>query len=358
MTVAIRPPRFRTRTAFLLSLPVGLTAIVAAFVAGTGTPASSSSPGLVSLGAAGSFAVLAGTTVTNAHQTTIEGDVGVSAGSAITGFPPGIVVPATGALHAADGLAADAQTGLTAAYIDLQGRASDDTVTGGQLGGLTLGPGVYTSASQLLLTGTLVLDGQNTTDPVFIFQAGSDLITASGATVELIGGADPCNIFWQVGSSATVETGTTFAGSVLALTSATVNSGAIVAGRVLARNGQVSLDTATITAPSCAGPSPSPSPSPSASPSASASTSPSPSSSPSPADTPAPTATASPRGSSSATASPVAAAHSTASTMTGTGSRAGNNLPVVPAGHPETGAGGAAASPRGGRPATGGRSWQ
>jgi hypothetical protein len=110
---------------------------------------------------------------------------------------------------------------------------------------------VYKATSGLGLTGTVTLNAHNNPNAVFIFQAGSTLITASSSTVKLIGGAQACNVFWQVGSSATLGTNTTFVGSILALTSASVQTGATVDGRVLARNGQVSLDDNTITAPTC-----------------------------------------------------------------------------------------------------------
>jgi hypothetical protein len=203
----------------------------------------------VGLGTAASFAVLAGTTVTNTGPSTISGDLGVSPGTAITGFPPGKVI--NGTQHAADAVALQAQSDLTTAYKDAAGRIPATTVSK-DLGGQTLAPGVYKATSGLGLTGTLTLNAQNNPSAVFVFQAGSTLITASSSTVKLTGGAEACNVFWQVGSSATLGTNSTFVGSILALTSATAQTGTTVEGRVLARNGQVSLDDNTITLPTCA----------------------------------------------------------------------------------------------------------
>jgi hypothetical protein len=216
-------------------------------VAGPPTASAQSQP-QVGLGTATSFAVLAATTVTNTGPSVISGDLGVSPGTAVTGFLPGIVI--NGTQHAGDAVAAQAQSDLVIAYNDAAGRASTATVSS-DLGGQALTPGVYSSASSLGLTGTVTLDAQGDPDAVFIFQAGSTLTTASSSTVALIGGAQACNVFWQVGSSATLGTNTTFVGSILALTSVSVQTGTTVAGRVLARNGQVSLDTNTVTQSTC-----------------------------------------------------------------------------------------------------------
>lgn len=223
----------------------------------------------VGLGTATSFAVLAGQTVTNTGPSVISGDLGVSPGTAITGFPPGTVV--NGTQHAADAVALQAQSDLTTAYNDAAGR-TPPTAVPPDLGGLTLAPGVYKAPSALGLTGTVTLDAHGDSSAVFIFQVGSTLITASNSTVNLIGSAQACNVFWQIGSSATLGTNTTFVGSILALTSASVQTGTTVSGRVLARNGQVSLDSNEITRPGCAAATPTSSPSASttASPTASA----------------------------------------------------------------------------------------
>ena len=202
----------------------------------------------VSLGTAGSFAVLAGTTVTNTGPTVINGDLGLSPGTSVTGFPPGTV---NGTQHIANAVAGQAQIDLTTAYNTAAAQAPTGTVTA-DLGGQTLTPGVYRSATSLGLTGTLTLDAQGNPNAVFIFQAGSTLITASGSSVNLINGAQACNVFWQVGSSATLGTGSTFRGTILALTTITATTGAVVDGRLLARNGATTLDSNTVTRAQCA----------------------------------------------------------------------------------------------------------
>jgi hypothetical protein len=194
----------------------------------------------VPLATADSYAVLAGTTVTNTGPTTVSGDLGLSPGSSVTGFPPGLVSPGT--QNVANPAAVQAQSDLVLAYNDAAGRTPATTVAGDTLGGLTLTSGVY-SGGALDLTGTLTLDGQGDSGAVFIFQAASTLITASASSVKLINGASPCNVFWQVGSSATLGTTTSFKGTILALTSIGLNTGAKVDGRVLARNGAVTLDS-------------------------------------------------------------------------------------------------------------------
>jgi hypothetical protein len=201
----------------------------------------------VPLGAAAGFSVLAGSTVTNTGPTTVQGDLGVSPGTAVTGFPPGILA---GTLHSADAVALQAKADLTTAYNDAAGRGPSTTVAV-ELGGQTFTPGVYGSAAALGLTGSVVLDGQGSSDGVFVFQAGSTLITASGSSVLLINGANPCNVFWQVGSSATLGTGTHLVGSILAMASITLTTGATVDGRALARNAAVTMDTNSITTPQC-----------------------------------------------------------------------------------------------------------
>jgi len=229
-------------------LAVGATTAMVLVGLVAGTPAASAAQSTVGLGTAKSFAVLAGQTVTNTGPSIISGDLGVSPGTAVTGFPPGLVN--NGTIHAADATAKQAQADLTTAFSDAAGRPSTASA-GTDLGGKTFVAGVYTTASGLGLTGTVTLDAQNNPDSVFIFQVGSTLITASNSTVMLINGASSCNVFFEVGSSATLGTNTTFVGSILAQTSASVQTGTTVNGRVLARTGQVSLDTNTITRPSC-----------------------------------------------------------------------------------------------------------
>jgi len=218
----------------------------------------------VGLGTADSFAVLGGQAVTNTGPTVVSGDLGVSPGSAVTGFPPGLVN--NGTIHAADAVAAQAQSDLTIAYTDAAGRACTEDLTDQDLGGMTLTDGTYCFSSSAQLTGTVTLDAQGVSSAVFIFQIGSTLTTASASSVNLINGAQACNVFWQVGSSATLGTTTAFRGSIMALTSIGLSTGAsIVEGRALARNGAVTLDTNTITRDTCATPMPTPTPAPTAS---------------------------------------------------------------------------------------------
>ena len=192
-----------------------------------------------------SFAVLGGSTVTNTGPAVVTGNLGVSPGSAVTGFPPGIVTG--GSIHAADAVAAQAQSALTTLYNQLAGTTCNTDLTGQDLGGLTLIPGVYCFATSAQLTGTLTLNAQGNPNAVFLFKIGSTLTTASASSVSLINGASNCGVFWQIGSSATLGTNTVLAGSVVALTSITLNTGASVTGRVLARNGAVTLDTNSVT---------------------------------------------------------------------------------------------------------------
>ncbi|HUY55383.1 MAG TPA: ice-binding family protein [Candidatus Nanopelagicaceae bacterium] len=231
-------------------------------LSGATVSAASAQP-TVNLGNATPFAVLAGTTVTNTGASVVSGDLGVDPGSAVTGFPPGQLV--NGTQQTADSVALSAQSALTTAYLDAAGR-TPFTVVSADLGGQTLDPGVYKDTSGLALTGTLTLDAQNNPNAVFIFQATSTLITASNSTVILTGGAQACNVFWQVGSSATLGTGTSFAGNVLALTAISVETGASVRGRVLAQNGGVSLDDNSITVPTCNTTLATPTPTPTATP--------------------------------------------------------------------------------------------
>jgi len=202
-----------------------------------------------SLGSAQAFSVLGSTTVTNTGPSTLSGDLGVSPGSAITGFPPG---RADGRTHAGDATAQQARSDLTTAYLSLAGDPCTSDLTGKDLGGLTLTPGVYCFSSDAQLTGTLVLDARFVANAAFIFQIGSKLTTSSGASVRLIDGASPCNVFWQVGSSATVGTAASFAGTILALTSISLGTGASLDGRALARNGAVTLDSNQIASTNCA----------------------------------------------------------------------------------------------------------
>lgn len=288
---------------------------IAALLAAAGALASPSAQTAPGLGSAASFAVLGGQTVTNTGPTTINGDLGVSPGTAITGFPPGIVTG--GATHAADAVALQAQSDVTTAYDALAGQACTGHLTGRDLGGMTLTSGVYCFSSSAQLTGELTLDAEGNSNAVFIFQIGSKLTTASNSSVRMINGGSDCNVFWQVGSSATLGTTTAFKGSILALTSIALNNGAsIVSGRALARNGEVTMDNNKVSILGC---------------SAGSSETPAPSGTP---GTPAATTTAAPP-----TASPVAptAAPATPTPIGGAG-------PAVAA--PSTGGGPGNDSPR------------
>lgn len=204
------------------------------------------------MGAAASFAVLGNTTITNTGSTIISGDLGVTGGTSITGFPPGIVV-LPGMIHDADAVAMQAQNDATAAYVILAAEPSTSDLSGLDLGGMILTSGVYTFTSSAQLTGTLTLDAENNPNAVFVFQIGTTLTTASTSSVVVIN-APPnfCNKYWQVGSSATLGTDTTFVGNILAYTSITLNTGATLYGRALVQNGAVTLDSNTVTVPVCA----------------------------------------------------------------------------------------------------------
>lgn len=199
---------------------------------------------------AGNFKVLAGSTVTSTTTppgTTITGgDLGLSPGTSVTGFPPGTVTP-PGVMHVADPTAAQAQLDLTAAYNFAAGIVLPaPQVLAGDLAGLTLTAGTYKTSSSTMISvgGTLHLSG--TASDVFVFQIGSTLTTLSGTQVILEGGVLPSNVFWQVGSSATLGTGSIFVGNIMALASITLDTGASLQGRALARNGAVTLDDNTI----------------------------------------------------------------------------------------------------------------
>jgi hypothetical protein len=209
---------------------------------------------LITLGTAGSFAVLSGSTVTNTGPTVISGgDVGVSPGNAITGFLPG-TISAPGTTQAGDAVASQAQLDLITAYNSAAGQAPTQTLTGQNLGGLTLTPGVYFFSSSAQLTGDLTLNFEDLNDADIIFQIGTTLTTASNSAINIINQGDDDNVYYQVGSSATLGTGTTLYGDILALTSITLNTGAnISCGSALARNGAVTLDSNGITDCSASG---------------------------------------------------------------------------------------------------------
>lgn len=199
----------------------------------------------VPLVGASNFAILAGSAITSTGATNITGDLGLSPGSSIGGFPPGILV---GTQHINDLIATQAKLDLTAAYNDAAGRTSTDIVTlSGNIGGLTLTPGLYKSTSSLAISsGDLTFDALGNPDAVFIIQIASTLTTTSGRKVFLSGGALASNIFWQVGSSATFGTTSVLKGTVLAMQSITFNTGATLDGRGLARTGGITMAGNTI----------------------------------------------------------------------------------------------------------------
>src|ERR1044071_6195763 len=189
-------------------------------------------PGVVStagqagivLGAAASYAVLAGSTATSINATTLNGDLGVSPGSAVTGFPPGTV---NGNTHAGDSAAGLAEAALTVDYNDAKGRTLAPITVAGNLGGQTLAPGLYKSTGSLeISSGDLVLDAQGNANGAFIFQSASTRRATSGRQVTLSGGAKASNVFWQVGTSVTLGTTSSFKGTVMADQSITLNNGA------------------------------------------------------------------------------------------------------------------------------------
>lgn len=203
----------------------------------------------VPLGSAGNFKVLAGSTVTNTGPTTIAGgDLGLSPGTAVTGFPPGTLI-APAVMHVTDSIAAQAQLDLTTAYNYTAGLPGG-AVLPGDMSGVTFTPGLYkTSSTVMLSAGAVTLDALGDPNAVFIFQIGSTLTTTGSTQVILAGGAQAKNVFWQVGSSATLGTNSSFEGTIMALQSITLDTGASLQGRALARNGAVTLDSNTISDP-------------------------------------------------------------------------------------------------------------
>ena len=198
---------------------------------------------MVDLQTADNFAILAGSTITNTGTTVIRGDLGLHPGTVFSDLGTATV---NGEIHLADAVALQAKTDLLAAYNDAAGRTLNTVPS--ELGGNILTPGAFSSATSFQVTGTLTLDGQNDSDAVFVFQAGSTLTTASDSKIELINGARADNVFWQVGSSATLGTNSEFAGNILASESITATTGAIIQGKLLALDGAVTLDSNTIIA--------------------------------------------------------------------------------------------------------------
>lgn len=216
-------------------------------------PVAEASPDAVapSLGSALRFAVLGASTVTNTGATAVTGDLGIWPGTSVTGFPPGTL---SGVMHVNDAMAHQAQDDALLAYNDLAGQACDTNLTGQDLGGMTLLAGTYCFDDAAALNGDLDLDAQGDSNAVFVFQIGSTLTTASNATVNVIGGGLACKVFWQVGSSATIDIDTAFAGTVLALASITMNTGASLVGRAIALGAAVTMDTNDVSNAACFGP--------------------------------------------------------------------------------------------------------
>ena len=233
-------------------IPVALIAFGITVVLTNGQSATAGIFPTVHLATAANYSVLGATTVSNTNPSVLGQSVGLSPGSSIVGFPPGIVLPPA-TIESANATTLQAQNDLTTAYVDAANRPVEFTQTNPDLVGQTLIPGVYaaTAKAPLGLSGSLVLDGQGNPNAVFIFQTDSTLITSSGSSVALVNGASECNVFWQIGSSATLGSGSVFVGNILALTSVTVESGVTVHGRALARNGAVTLDNDVFSQPMC-----------------------------------------------------------------------------------------------------------
>jgi len=243
--------RSRGRRTARLSAGIGLAALVPflLYAANSANAADTA----VDLGTAKQFSVLAGSGVTNTHVTTLDGSVGSHETPTITTdtpffFPP----PSPGVNHAGDAVTQGAKSDLLAAYNTVAGADSTAAVPAELNRETAYLPGVYTASSSMELTGAITLDGGGRNDGVWVFQAPSTLTTASSSVVNLTNGAQACNVYWQVGSSATFGTGTHFVGNVLAYTSITATTGATFEGRLLANFGAVTMDTNTIVDPGCA----------------------------------------------------------------------------------------------------------
>jgi hypothetical protein len=249
-------------------------------------PATSAQSSAVPRGTTTTFAILAGQAVTSTGLSVVNGDLGISPGTALTGFPPGII---TGAQHLGDPVAAQALADAQVEYAYLDGLPCQTNLSGVDLGGKTLTPGVYCFDSSAQLTGTLILDAQGSCDSLFVFQTGSTLTTSVASEIIVIN--NPCaancrgggNVFFQVGSSATIGTGSQFVGNIVANTSVTLNFNASVSGSVFGLIGAVTLDSNQVSACGANVPPPTPTPTPNPSPTAT------------PTPTPTPTITCAPK---------------------------------------------------------------
>ena len=235
----------RLRLAALASF-AGLSLVV--LVGLTAAGGAGAAVSAVPLGTTGSFSVLAGAGITNTGPTKVSGDIGTFPTTSISGLGS---LTVGGTNHAGDAVTQKAKNDLVTAYNTAAGQGPTNPIAG-DLAGRTLVAGIYNSPSSIGLSGALTLNAQGNPNAIFVFQAGSSLTTASGSHILLTGGAQACNVFWKVGSSATLGTGSTFLGNILALTSITVTTGVTIDGRTLARNGAVTLDTDTITTSTCA----------------------------------------------------------------------------------------------------------
>ena len=236
--------RFDLRCGRLIGIALAMIAVFALPAAAQAAP--------VGLGTADPFVVLGGTKVTNVGPSVLNGNLGISPGTELEGF--GLPAVVNGSTHATNEVAAKAQLDLTTAY-DVaaeQPVLPANDLSGTNLGERKLSPGTYRYNVAALLTGALTLDAEGDPNAEFVFQIGSQLTTESASSVLLVNGASPCNVYWQVGSSADLGTTTAFQGSLMALTSISLKNGATVLGRMLARNGQVSLINNVLTRPLCA----------------------------------------------------------------------------------------------------------
>jgi hypothetical protein len=295
----------------------------------------------VDLETAAPFAVLGGTTVTNTGPSVLNGDLGVAPGTALLGFGTAVV---NGSSHNDDAVAVQAQNDLSTAYSTAASQpvAPANVLTGQDLGGLTLTPGAYSFASTAQLTGTLTLDAQGDPNAQFVFEIGSTLTTASGSSVVLTNGGSPCNVYWQIGSSATLGSNSTFRGNLMADTSITLDTAATVQGRALASTGAVTLDDNTIDNSMCATssttptPTPTPAPTPTPTPAPTPTPTPAPTPTPTPAPTPTPTPTPAPTPTPTPTPTPASPAPTATSTSTSTSTSGSTSKPTSTSGPTST----------------------
>ena len=225
----------------------GLASIAAAALLVIASTGASAGSGPVPFGDAGGFVVLAGSGVTANGANTVNGDLGTLPATTLAGTG---TVTVNGASHVGDRVAKLAQADAQDAYINAAGQRPTTSVAA-ELGGRTLVPGIYSQAEPMLVTGVLTLDAQGDPNAVWVFQAGSDLAVASGSSVNLVNGAQSCNVLWQVAGSAGLGAGASFSGAIIALSSVILASGTSLAGRAFALHGGVTLDTNTITLPTC-----------------------------------------------------------------------------------------------------------